>query len=141
MVPIADPFRPSGELARALPLRQFSSDSDGGILQSDPYSCLGRMHSGQTFGFACRGSSSDPAKSFQPISLRDEAIVLSYIATDSDGGIHWGAFSVQGGAQTPQGFRSRAVEVRSGFRQTVFPLQQPGRIDWSSFEIIPTVEF
>jgi hypothetical protein len=91
--------------------------------------------------FACRGSSSDPAKSFQPISLRDEAIVLSYIATDSDGGIYWGAFSVQGGAQTPQGFRSRAVEVRSGFRQTVFPLQQPGRIDWSSFEIILTVEF
>jgi hypothetical protein len=141
VVSIADPFRPSGELARALPLRQFSSDSDGGILQSDPYSCLGCMHARQTFGFACRGSSSDPVKSFQPIPLRDEAIVLSYIATDSDGGIHWGAFSVQGGAQTPQGFRSSAVEVRSGFRQTVFPLQQPGRIDWSSFEIIPTVEF
>ena len=141
MVPIADPFRPIGELARALPVRQFSSDSDGGILQSVPFSYLGHMHAGQTFGFACRGSSSDLAKSFQPISLRDEAIVLSYIATDSDGGIYWGAFSVQGGAQTPQGFRSRAVEVRSGFRQTVFPLQQPGRIDWSSFEIIPTVEF
>jgi hypothetical protein len=116
VVPIADPFRPSGELARALPLSQFSSDSDGGILQSDPYSCLGRMHSGQVFGFACRGSSSDPAKSFQPISLRDETIVLSYIAADSDGGIHWGAFSAQGGAQTPQGFRSSAVEVRSGVR-------------------------
>jgi hypothetical protein len=141
VVPIADPFRPSGELARALPLSQFSSDFDGGILQSVPFSYLGRMHAGQTFGFACRGSSSDPAKSFQPISLRDEAIVLSYIATDSDGGIYWGAFSVQGGAQTPQGFRSRAVEVRSGFRQTVFPLQQPRRIDWSSFEIIPTIEF
>jgi hypothetical protein len=28
----------------------------------------------------------------------------------------------------PQGFRSRVVEVRSGFRQTVFPLQQPGRM-------------
>jgi hypothetical protein len=124
-----------------LPVRQFSSDSDGGILQSVPFSYLGRMHAGQTFGFACRGSSSDPAKSFQPISLRDEAIVLSYIATDSDGGIYWGAFTVQGGAQTPQGFRSRAVEVRSGFRQTVFPLQQLRRIDWSSFEIIPTVEF
>ena len=101
MVPIADPFRPIGELARALPVRQFSSDSDGGILQSVPFSYLGRMHAGQTFGFACRGSSSDPAKSFQPISLQDEAIVLSYIATDSDGGIYWGAFSVQGGAQTP----------------------------------------
>jgi hypothetical protein len=141
VVPIADPSRPIGELARALPVRQFSSDSDGGILQSVPFSYLGRMHVGQTFGFACRGSSSDPAKSFQPISLQDEAIVLSYIATDSDGGIYWGAFSVQGGAQTPQGFRSRAIEVRSGFRQTVFPLQQPGHIDWSSFEIIPTVEF
>jgi hypothetical protein len=141
VVPIADPFRPIGELARALPVRQFSSDSDGGILQSVPFSYLGRMHAGQTFGFACRGSSSDPAKSFQPISLQDEAIVLSYIATDSDGGIYWGAFSVQGGAPTPQGFRSRAVEVRFGFRQTVFPLQQLGRIDWSSFEIIPTVEF
>ena len=141
MVPIANPFRPSGELARALPLRQFSSDSDGGILQSDPYSCLGRSHSRQTFGLACRGSPSDPAKSFQPISLRDETIVLSYIAADSDGGIHWGAFNAQGGVQTPQGFRSSAVEVRSRFCQTLFPLQQPGRIDWSSFEIIPTVEF
>ena len=141
MVPIADPFRPSGELARALPLSQFSSDSDGGILQSVPFSYLGRMHAGQTFGFACRGSSSDPAKSFQPISLRDETIVLSYIAADSDGGIHWGAFSAQGGAKTPQGFRSSAVEVCFGFCQTLFPLQQPGRIDWSSFEIIPMVEF
>jgi hypothetical protein len=110
-------------------------------LQSDPYSCLGRSHSGQTFGLACRGSLSDPAKSFQPISLLDETIVLSYIAADSDGGIHWGAFSAQGGAQTPQGFRSSAVEVRSGFRQTLFPVQQPGRIDWSSFEVILTVEF
>jgi hypothetical protein len=97
----SDPY--SGELARALPLSQFSSDSDGGILQSNPYSCLGRMHSGQAFGFACRGSPSDPAKSFQPISLRDETIVLSYIAADSDGGIHWGAFSAQRGAQTPRG--------------------------------------
>jgi hypothetical protein len=69
-------------------------------LQSDPYNYLGHMHAGQTVGFACRGSSSDPAKSFQPISLRDEAIVLSYIAIDSDGGIHWGAFSVQGGAHS-----------------------------------------
>jgi hypothetical protein len=105
VVPIADPFGPIGELARALPVRQFSSDSDGGILQSVPFSYLGRMHAGQTFGFACRGSSSDLAKSFQPISLQDEAIVLSYIATDSDSGIYWGAFSVQGGAQTPPGFQ------------------------------------
>jgi hypothetical protein len=141
VVPIADPFRPSGDLARALPLSQHSSDSDGGILQSDPYSCLGHNHSGQSFGLACRGSLSDPAKSFQPISVRDETIGLSYIAADSDGGIHWGAFSAQGGAQTPQGFRSSAIEVRSGFCQTLFPVQQPGRIDWSSFEIILTVEF
>jgi hypothetical protein len=141
VVPIADPFRPSGELARALPLSQFSSNSDDGILQSDPYNCLGRMHSGQVFGFACRGSPSDPAKSFQPISLQDKMIVLSYIAADSDGGIHWAAFSAQGGAQTPQGSRSSAVEVRSGFRQTLFPVQQPGRIDWSSFEDILTMEF
>ena len=141
MVPIADSFRPIGDLARALPLRQSSSDSDGGILQSDPYSCLGRSHSGQTFGLACRGFLSDPSKPFQPISLRDETIVLSYIAADSNGGIHWGAFSAQGGAQTPQGFRSSAVEVRSEFRQTLFPVQRPGRIDWSSFEFILTVEF
>jgi hypothetical protein len=110
-------------------------------LQSGPYSYLGRMHSGQVFGFACRGSPSDPAKSFQPISLQDETIVLSYIAEDSDGGIQWGAFSAQGGAQTPQGSRSSAVEVRSGFRRTLFPVQQPGRIDWSNFEDILTVEF
>jgi hypothetical protein len=141
VVPIADSFRPIGDLARALPLRQSSSDSNGGILQSDPYSCLGRSHSEQTFGLACRGSLSDPAKSFQPISLLDETIVLSYIAADSDGGIHWGAFSAQGGAQTPQGFRSSAVEVHSGFCQTLFPVQQPRRIDWSSFEAILTVEF
>jgi len=137
----AKSFQPISLRDEAIILSYIATDSDGGILQSVPFSYLGRMHAGQTFGFACRGSSSDPAKSFQPISLRDEVIVLSYIATDSDGGIYWGAFSVQGGAQTPQGFRSRAVEVRSGFRQTVFPLQQPGRIDWSSFEIIPTVEF
>jgi hypothetical protein len=43
VVPIADPFRPIGELARALPLRQFSSDSDGGILQSVPFQ-LFRAH-------------------------------------------------------------------------------------------------
>jgi hypothetical protein len=141
VVPIADPFRPSGELARALPLSQFSSDSDGGILQSVPFIYLGRMHAGQTFGFACRGSSSDPAKSFQPISLRDETIVLRYLSADSDGGIPWGAFSAQGGAQTPQGLRSSAIEVRFGRRQILFPLQQPGRIDWRSFGVIPTVEF
>ena len=68
-------------------------------------------------------------------------IVLSYIAADSDGGIPWGAFSAQGGAQTPQGLRSSAIEVRFGRRQILFPLQQPGRIDWSSFEDILTVEF
>jgi hypothetical protein len=124
-----------------LPFRQFSSDSDGGILQSDPYSCLGRSHSGQTFGLACRGSSSNQAKSFQPISLRDETIVLSYIAADSDDGIHWGASSAQGGAQPPQGSRSSAVEVRSRCRQILFPVQQPGHIDWSSFEDILMVEF
>jgi hypothetical protein len=60
---------------------------------------------------------------------------------DSDGGIHWGAFSAQGGAPTPQGFKYSAVEVRFGFRQTLFPLQQPGHIDWSIFEVISTVEF
>jgi hypothetical protein len=141
MVSIADSFRPSRDLARALPLSHSSSDSDDGILQSDPYSCLGRSHSGQTFGLACRGFLSDPAKPFQPISLLDEMIVLSYIEADFDGGIHWGAFSAQGGAQTPQGFRSSAVEVRSKFRQTLFPVQRPGRIDWSSFEFILTVEF
>jgi hypothetical protein len=141
VVPIADSFRPSRDPARALPLSHSPSDSDGGILQSDPYSCLGHSHSRQTFGLACRGFLSDPAKPFQPISLLDEAIVLSYIAADSDGGIHWGAFSAQGGAQTPQGFRSSAVDVRSEFRQTLFPVQRPGCIDWSRFEFILTVEF
>ena len=119
MVPIADSFRPSRDPARALPLSHSSSDSDGGILQIDPYSHFGRSHSGPTFGIACRGFLSDPAKPFQPISLLDETIVLSYIAADSDGGIHWGAFSAQGGAQTPQGFRSSAIEVHSGFRHII----------------------
>ena len=140
MVPIADSFRPSRDLARALPLSHSSSDSDGGILQIDPYNHFGRSHPGQTFGIACRGFLTDPTKSFQPISLRDETIVLSYIAADSDGGIHWGASSAQGGAQTPQGFRSSAVEVRSEFHQTLFPVQRPGRIDWSRFEPILTVD-
>jgi hypothetical protein len=141
VVPITDSFRPSRDPVRALPLSHSPSDFDGGILQSDPYSCLGRHHSGQTFGLACRGFLSDPAKPFQPISLLDETIVLSYIAADSDGGIHWGAFSAQGGAQTPQGFRSSAVEVCSEFCQTLFPVQRPGRIDGSSFGFILMVEF
>jgi hypothetical protein len=141
VVPIADSFRTSRDPARALPLSHSPLDYDGGILQSDPYSCLGCSHSGQTFGLTCRGFLSDPVKPFQPISLLDEMIVLSYIAVDSDGGIHWGAFNAQGGAQTPQGFRSSAIEVRSEFRQTLFLVQRPVRIDWSSFGFILMVEF
>jgi hypothetical protein len=60
-------------------------------LQIDPSSHFGRSHSGQTFGVACRCSRADPAKPFRPISSFDETIVLSHIATDSDGGIFWGA--------------------------------------------------
>jgi hypothetical protein len=140
VVPIADSFRPSRDLARTLPLSHSSSDSDGGILQINPYSRFGHSHPGQTFGIACRGFLSDPTKPFRPISSLDETIVLSYIATDSDSGILWGAFSAQGGAQTPQGSRSSAVEVRSEFRETLFPVQRPRRIDWSSFEFIMTVD-
>jgi hypothetical protein len=128
VVPIADSFRPSRDPARALPLSHSSSDSDGGILQIDPYSHFGRSHSGQTFGIACRGFLSDPAKPFRPISSLDETIVLSYIAADSDGGILWGAFSAQGGAQTPQGSRSSAVEVRSEFCQTLFQCRGQGAL-------------
>jgi hypothetical protein len=97
-------------------------------LQIDPSSHFGRSHSGQTFGVACRCSLSDPAKPFRPISSFDETIVLSYIAADSDGGILWGAFSAQGGAQTPQGSRSSAVEVRSEFRQTLFQCRDQGAL-------------
>jgi hypothetical protein len=95
VVPIANSFRPSRDPARALPLSHSSSDSDGGILQIDPYSHFGRSHPGPTFGIACRGFLSDPDKPFRPISSLDETIVLSYIAADSDGGILWGAFSAQ----------------------------------------------
>jgi hypothetical protein len=75
-------------------------------LQIDPPSHFGCSHSGQTFGVACICSRADPAKLFRPISSFDETIVLSHIAADSNGGIFWGAFSVQGGAQTPQGSKS-----------------------------------
>jgi hypothetical protein len=76
-------------------------------LQIDPSSHFGRSHSGQTFGVACRCSRADLVKPFRPISSFDETIVLSHIAADSDGGIFWGAFSVQGGAQTPPGVQIR----------------------------------
>jgi hypothetical protein len=69
-----------------------------------------------------QSSRADPDKPFRPISSSDETIVLSHIAADSVGGIFWGAFSVPGGAQTPQGSRSSAVEVRSEFRQTSIPV-------------------
>jgi hypothetical protein len=54
----------------------------------------------------------DLDKSFRPISLFCETIVLSHIAADSIGGILWGASSAPGGAQTPQGSRSSALETR-----------------------------
>jgi hypothetical protein len=108
-------------------------------LQIDPSSHFGHSHSGQTFGVACRCSRADPAKLSRPISSFDETIVLSHITVDSDGGIFWGAFSAQGGAQTPQGSRSGAVEVRSEFRQTSIPVLRPGRIYLSSSEHILTV--
>jgi hypothetical protein len=52
-------------------------------------------------------------KPFRPSSAFGEMIVLSPIATDSIGGIIWGASSVLGGAQTPQGSRSSASETIS----------------------------
>jgi hypothetical protein len=108
-------------------------------LQIDPSSHFGRSHSEQTFGVACRCSRADPTKPFRPISSFDKTIVLSHITANSDGGIFWGAFSVQGGAQTPQGSKSGAVEVRFEFRQTSIPIERPRRIYWSNFEHILTV--
>jgi hypothetical protein len=72
----------------------------------------------------------DPDKSFRPISLFGETIVLSHIAADSVGGILLGASSAPGGVQTPQGSRSSALETGS---------ERPGRFYWSSFRCIPTV--
>jgi hypothetical protein len=43
----------------------------------------------------------DPDKSFRPISLFGETIILRHIASDFVGGILWGASSAPGGAQTP----------------------------------------
>jgi hypothetical protein len=77
----------------------------------------------QTDIWRCMQSSrADPDKPFRPISSSDETIVLSHIAANSVGGIFWGAFSVPGGAQTPQGSRSSTAEVRSEFRQTSIPV-------------------
>ena len=45
----------------------------------------------------------DPDKSFWPISLFGETIILSHIAADFVGGILLGASSAPGGAQTPRG--------------------------------------
>jgi hypothetical protein len=64
----------------------------------------------------------DPDKPFRPISSSGEMIVLSHIAADSVGGIFLGAFSVPGGAQTPQGSRSSVAGVRSEIRQTSIPV-------------------
>jgi hypothetical protein len=85
-------------------------------LQIDPSSHFGRSHPRQTFGVACRCSLADPAKPFRPISSFDKTIVLSFIAVDFDGGIFWGAFNAQGGAQTPPGIQ---IQCRRG------PIQVP----------------
>jgi hypothetical protein len=81
----------------------------------------------------------DPDKSFRPISLFGETIVLSPIAADSVGGILLGASSALGGAQTPQGSRSSALETRSEIRHSSISVQRPGRFYWINFRRIPTV--
>ena len=53
----------------------------------------------------------DPSNSFRPNSAFGETIVLSHISSNSIGGILWGTSSVPGGAQTPQGSRSRALPL------------------------------
>jgi hypothetical protein len=57
-------------------------------------------------------------RSGRPSSAFGETIVLSPIAADSVGGIIWGASSVPGGAQTPQGSRSSASETRSDIQHS-----------------------
>jgi hypothetical protein len=64
-------------------------------------------------------------------------IVSSPIAVDSVGGIIWGASRVPGGAQTPQGSRSSASEIRSVFRHSSISFQRPGRFYWDRFQLIP----
>jgi hypothetical protein len=81
----------------------------------------------------------DPDKSFRPISLFGETIILSHIAADSVGGILWGASSAPGGLQTPQGSRSGALETRffsleaRALLLEQFPAYFDGLNFWTSF--------
>jgi hypothetical protein len=101
-------------------------------LQIDSSSYLGRSHSGQTFGLACRCSRADPDKPFRPISSFDETIVSSHIAADSGGRIFLGAFSVPRGAQTPPGVQIQCrrgpirvpTNIHSSIETRVHPLEQ-----------------
>jgi hypothetical protein len=54
----------------------------------------------------------DSDRSFRPISLFGETIVLSHIAADSVGGILLGASSAPGGAQTPPGVQIQCLRDR-----------------------------
>jgi hypothetical protein len=54
----------------------------------------------------------DPDRSFRPISLFGEMIILSHIAVDSVGGILLGASSAPGGAQTPLGVQIQCLRDR-----------------------------
>jgi hypothetical protein len=57
--------------------------TNGGILQIDSFSHLGRSSSETDIWCCMRSFSADLDKSFRPISLFGEMIVLSHIATDS----------------------------------------------------------
>jgi hypothetical protein len=78
-------------------------------LQIDSFSHLGRRSSGQTFGVACRVSEQIRGKSFRPISLFGETIVLSHIAADSVGGILWGASSAPRRCANPPGVQIQCL--------------------------------
>ena len=67
----------------------------------------------------------DPDKSFRPISLFGETVVLSHIAADFVGGILWGASSASGGAQTPRG--PDLVPQRPDSRSDTHPFQSRGQ--------------
>jgi hypothetical protein len=78
----------------------------------------------------------DPGKSFRPISLFGETIVLSHIAADSIGGILWGASSApRRCANPPRG--PDPVPQRPDLRSGTHPFQSRGQ--GTSFGAISSV--
>jgi hypothetical protein len=141
VVPIADPFRPIGELARGASIETVFIRFRRWNLAERPFQ-LFRAHALRIGIWLC----------MQGFFIRSGQILPTHFTTGRDDRFEiligrfrrWnplGRIQCPKRGANPQGLRSSATEVRFGRRQILFPLQQPGRIDWRSFGVIPTVEF